>query len=138
MRNREVIFWTSIIALIGGGILYVSLNKNQSIIVVKNTYKLPSQISSTTSVKKINTVIVNNTQQAKSYTLSDVSGHNNQSSCWTVIDGKIYDITSFIYSHPAGVQKILEGCGKDATNLYGRVGAHDIYKLSNFVIGTLK
>lgn len=52
----------------------------------------------------------------KSFTLGDVASHSDKNSCWLVIDGKIYDVTSFISSHPGG--DILLGCGKDATGMF--------------------
>ena len=127
MKNREIILWTVNIALIGAIILLLILNKNSNSIT-----KISQPI---TPVSTITTPINNTTP---SYILSEVSKHNNQTSCWTVIDGKIYDITSYIFSHPAGVNKIMKGCGIDATNMYGRVGAHDVSRLSNAFVGNLK
>jgi cytochrome b involved in lipid metabolism len=139
MKNRGIIFWTVVIAFIGGLILFASLNKNNSSKGGSiNIYIPTNQISNSVSDNNIKTGTINDIQQTDLYTLAEVSKHNNQTSCWTIINGKIYDITSFISSHPAGVQKILQGCGIDATKLYGRVGAHDVSKLSNFVVGILK
>lgn len=50
-------------------------------------------------------------------TLNDVAQHNLESDCWMVIDGKVYDVTNWILLHP-GADAILEGCGKDATELF--------------------
>ena len=142
MKNREVILWTVIIALIGGGVLFFSLNVNnpstkdiRNINVSANIQtKQISNSDSSNNPKSVTT----NIELPQSYSLTDVSKHNNRASCWTIINGNIYDITSFISSHPAGVQKILQGCGIDATRVYGRVGAHDVSKLSNFIVGSLK
>ena len=121
-----IIFWTVAIALIGGVILFIAVNKNQNSIDVKNTdISISQTANSSKPITKNLPPVSKSIQQAQTYTLAEISTHNNQSSCWTIINGKIYDITSFISSHPAGVRKILEGCGIDATNLYGRVGAHD-------------
>jgi len=127
MKNREIILWTVNIALIGAIILLLILNNNSNSI---------TKISQPTAPATTITTPINNNVQ--SYTLSQVSQHNNQTSCWTVIDGKIYDITSYIFSHPAGVNKILQGCGVDATSMYGHVGAHDVSKLLNAFVGNLK
>ena len=137
MKNKEIVFWTAIIALIGMIILFILLDKNRlqnadnTSISVNNT---PLSASNTSIVSKTS----NTASSAKSYSLLDVSKHNNQTSCWTIVNGKIYDITSFISSHPAGVGKILKGCGIDATSLYGRVGAHDISKLTDYIVGIIK
>lgn len=53
------------------------------------------------------------------YTLSEVSQHDTAEDCWMVLDGKVYDFTPFISQgiHPGGAA-ILEGCGKDGTDLF--------------------
>jgi len=131
MKNKEIIFWTVVIAFIGGIVLFVSLNKNQNTLDVKNTENVTNNTSATPTQTKPSPT-------PTQYLLSDVSKHSNQTSCWTIVDGTIYDITNFISSHPAGVQKILRGCGVDATSMYGRVGAHDVSRLTSFIVGTVK
>ena len=51
------------------------------------------------------------------YTLSDVASHSSKNDCWMVIEGNVYDVTFFIPNHPGG-SRILQGCGKDATDLF--------------------
>jgi len=53
----------------------------------------------------------------KTYTLEEVAKHNNEDDCWTVIDGGIYDITSYIPRHP-GDSEILRACGTDGSSLF--------------------
>jgi len=125
MKNREIILWSIIIALVGAFVLYISLNNKQTVVNIKTT-----NTANQSPTKTNNNVL--------SYTLSEVATHNTQKSCWTVIDGKIYDITSYISSHQAGISKIMRGCGVDATNMYGRVGAHDVSRLANVFVGNLK
>lgn len=52
--------------------------------------------------------------QLSSYTLQDVAARNNDKECWTIIDGSVYDITSYIPRHPGG-SNILSACGVDST-----------------------
>jgi predicted heme/steroid binding protein len=52
-----------------------------------------------------------------SYTLDEIAKHNQANDCWMAIEGQVYDVTSFIPQHPGG-RAILEGCGKDATELF--------------------
>ena len=54
---------------------------------------------------------------SKTYTVEEVSSHSSENDCWIVIHGKVYDVTSFISQHPGG-NAILQGCGKDATELF--------------------
>ncbi len=137
MKNREITLWTIIIALIGGIVLYISINKNETTLISKtdsttntSTTAQPFAKTKQTLPKPVSTI--------PSFTLSELSQHKNIASCWTVINGKIYDITPFLSSHPAGVSAIMKGCGIDATVIFGRVGAHDISLLTNAFVGNLK
>lgn len=56
------------------------------------------------------------------YTLDQVAQHNTETSCWQAINGKVYDVTSYIPNHPNA--DIVDGCGKDATAMYERVRKH--------------
>ena len=49
---------------------------------------------------------------------SEIAQHSTRDSCWLLISGKVYDVTSFIADHPGGSRDILKNCGKDATNDY--------------------
>ena len=53
-----------------------------------------------------------------SYTLSEVSIHNSRESCWTIVNGKVYNLTSYIDRHPGGPNKIMQICGRDGTSLF--------------------
>ncbi len=72
------------------------------------------------------------------YTLADVSAHNSKTSCWTAIEGRVYDITKYINQHPGG-SAVLRGCGVDGTRIFNNVGAHrgTIAGLDQYVIGPL-
>ncbi|GIZ47899.1 hypothetical protein CKM354_001097600 [Cercospora kikuchii] len=51
-------------------------------------------------------------------TKSEVEKHNSRSSCWVIIQGKVYDLTDFLDFHPGGASSILRYGGKDATEEY--------------------
>jgi cytochrome b involved in lipid metabolism len=46
-------------------------------------------------------------------TLAEVSTHASESSCWTIVNGSVYDITSYIPRHPGGKREIMAICGKN-------------------------
>lgn len=56
---------------------------------------------------------------SSTYTLTQVAEHAQQDNCWLAIEGQVYDVTPFVASgfHP-GKAAILDGCGKDATELF--------------------
>nr|POF17705.1 cytochrome b2, mitochondrial [Quercus suber] len=57
----------------------------------------------------------------KTYTYDEVQQHRSQDSCWVVLYGNVYDVTSFLPSHPGGSKIILTLAGTDATQEYDPV-----------------
>ncbi len=51
-------------------------------------------------------------------TLAQVAQHNSRESCWSAINGNVYDLTSWIPNHPGGEQRILRICGRDGSDDY--------------------
>lgn len=58
-----------------------------------------------------------NTAEVRYITLQEVEAHSSEGDCWMIIDGKVYDVSEFVSAHPGGMA-ILDGCGKDATELF--------------------
>jgi cytochrome b involved in lipid metabolism len=52
------------------------------------------------------------------YTPADVAKHGSAASCWTTINRKVYDLTSWIGQPPGGEEAILSLCGKNGTNAF--------------------
>lgn len=49
---------------------------------------------------------------------SEVAKHNSISDCWTIINGKVYDLAQYAGAHPGGTATVLEICGIDGTSLF--------------------
>lgn len=77
---------------------------------------------------------------SKEYSLADVAAHKDGTSCWTAINGEVYDLTSWIAQHPGGEGAILSICGKDGSdafnNQHGGQGKPEA-ALATFKIGGL-
>ena len=73
---------------------------------------------------------------ASMHTMMQVSSHNSASSCWSVIDGNVYDLTNWISQHPGGKQAILGLCGKDGTAAFH--GQHGDSKKQATMLATMK
>ena len=56
--------------------------------------------------------------QKNAYTMAVVASHNSGSSCWTAINGKVYDVTGWINQHPGGPERILSLCGTDGSSAF--------------------
>ena len=52
------------------------------------------------------------------YTMAQVRANNTARSCWTAIDGYVYNLTNWISAHPGGSGAILFLCGTDGTNAF--------------------
>ncbi len=52
------------------------------------------------------------------YTLAEVSQKNTSAECWVAIDGRVFDLTMWIRSHPGGAGAITQLCGKDGTSQF--------------------
>jgi len=58
------------------------------------------------------------TANSKTFSMSDVAKHNTKSSCYTVVGGSVYDLTSFVSAHPGGQAAIASLCGVDGTTSF--------------------
>ena len=52
------------------------------------------------------------------YTMEKVRENNSASSCWSIINGNVYDLTKWISSHPGGRSAITGICGRDGTSSF--------------------
>ncbi|KAL8262432.1 hypothetical protein R6Q59_023781 [Mikania micrantha] len=50
--------------------------------------------------------------------LSEVKQHNTEDSMWTVLKGRVYNITPYMKFHPGGVDMLMKAVGKDCTALF--------------------
>ena len=70
------------------------------------------------------------------YTREEVARHNTATDCWTIVDGFVYDVTTFANRHPAGSSAIKEMCGVNATEEF--LDEHDGQREPNQWLETLK
>ena len=52
------------------------------------------------------------------YTMAKVKENNSSASCWSVINGNVYNLTQWINSHPGGPSVIRGLCGVDGTSSF--------------------
>jgi len=80
------------------------------------------------------------TASATGYTIAQVKMNNSAASCWSIIDENVYNLTTWINSHPGGSSAILSLCGVDGTSAFlGQHGrAMPERQLESLKIGPLK
>jgi hypothetical protein len=74
------------------------------------------------------------------YTMDKVRQNNSASSCWSIINGNVYDLTKWISSHPGGRSAITGLCGRDGTSAFNgqhRGGGRPTSTLSGYLLGPL-
>ncbi|KAG1374757.1 hypothetical protein G6F61_009054 [Rhizopus arrhizus] len=78
--------------------------------------------------------------ELKVFTRDEVAKHNTENDCWIIIDGAVYNVTTFAQLHPGGTQILLELGGKDVTDdFYGLHRQEVLVKYApRLKIGTLE
>ena len=78
--------------------------------------------------------------QPTGYTMAMVAENNDASSCWSAINGNVYDLTDWINSHPGGPSRILSLCGTDGSASFnGKHGgqSNPESRLQSYLLGPL-
>jgi cytochrome b involved in lipid metabolism len=99
----------------------------------ETTQQTPSPTDATQPTKNPNS-------QPASYTLAQIGTHNSAASCWSAINGQVYNLTAWIDEHPGGEEAILSICGKDGSAAFsGQHGGNSkpAAALASFKIGSL-
>lgn len=55
--------------------------------------------------------------ELKTFTRAEVAKHNTENDCWIIIDGAVYNVTTFAQLHPGGAQILIDLGGKDVTGI---------------------
>lgn len=78
---------------------------------------LPSETPTAVTTEKP-TAVTPTVPAPKGITRSEVAAHSSRQSCWSTINGNVYDLTSWIPKHPGGEEGILKLCGVDGSAKY--------------------
>jgi cytochrome b involved in lipid metabolism len=71
---------------------------------------------------------------------AEITKHNTRSDCWSIVKGKVYNLTSYVQSHPGGASVIANICGKDGSGAFSNQhGAQSKPNntLDGFLLGTV-
>jgi cytochrome b involved in lipid metabolism len=72
--------------------------------------------------------------------VAEIKTHDNKSDCWSIVNGNVYNLTSYVQNHPGGAAVIANICGKDGTKAF--TNQHNTQGkpnnvLSSFLLGPL-
>ncbi len=117
-------------------------------VTVPDTTKQPAVVPASVTQRSPETPVKTPTLTPKTpsattkyYTATEVSAHTSAASCWTSINGKVYDLTTWITRHPGGQTAIKQLCGTDGSDEFnGKHGGQPRpeSELAGFYIGVLK
>ncbi|KAF5194435.1 Cytochrome b5 reductase [Thalictrum thalictroides] len=71
--------------------------------------------------------------------IDEVKQHKGEGSIWTVLKGRVYNITPYMKFHPGGVDFLMKAAGKDCTSLFNKYHAwvNAEFMLEKCLVGTL-
>jgi cytochrome b involved in lipid metabolism len=75
---------------------------------------------------------------AAAYSAADLMKHSNANSCWSAINGNVYDLTKWIALHPGGQSTIKALCGIDGSAMFDNQHGgenHAVSSLMQYKIG---
>ncbi|XP_058072893.1 cytochrome b5 domain-containing protein RLF-like isoform X2 [Magnolia sinica] len=71
--------------------------------------------------------------------MDEVKQHKTDSPIWTVLKGRVYNISPYLKFHPGGVDMLMKAAGKDCTSLFNKYHAwvNAEFLLEKCLVGTL-
>jgi cytochrome b involved in lipid metabolism len=139
MKIKKIIGTIIVIIFATGVIVILSKQKNTDSNIISNNNTTNNEVK-TENITNQTTKTTIPSKNSQSYTISEVANHNSQSSCWTAINGSVYNVTSWINKHPGGKNAILGLCGKDGSSAFDNQHGgqrRPEQELATFKIGTL-
>jgi len=116
------VFGVVVSAILTAGLVFYQNNKTNKPITKDvipetiNTEKVSEKITPKNEIlNKVNPIIKT---EGIVLNITEISKHNKSNDCWMLINGKVYDITSYFGLHPGGNSTMSATCGKDATDAY--------------------
>lgn len=96
------------------GIIFILATQN---LVLWQKYVLPSERAPVVTVTP-SASEPSSPQSTSGITVSEVAKHSTSASCWSTINGNVYDLTSWIPEHPGGPEAIMKLCGADGSKKF--------------------
>ena len=121
-----IVLAAAFVAVFGSSLKNLKLDTDDTVV----TTETPTQNNTAVETKPVPSTTVITTPATKPtvptqpspvstrYTLADVATHNSATSCWSAVNGNVYDLTNWVNSHPGGKAAILMICGKDGSPLF--------------------
>ncbi len=113
--NKKVIIFGVLILIALNVFVFSIVRKPLTGNVISDNQSILNSSTITTQSSNSDNNIQSNTNNGIIF--DELSKHNSRSDCWMVVNGKVYDATSYLKNggHPKNIDYL---CGKDATKVY--------------------
>ncbi|MCR4333631.1 MAG: cytochrome b5 domain-containing protein [Patescibacteria group bacterium] len=117
MNNTTTIL-IGVILIVGiGGFVFWQRNSSLPMPTANTETVMQGDLATTTDPTMTE---ISTTPVVAGITSAEVAAHGSRESCWSTINGNVYDLTSWIPQHPGGEQAILQLCGTDGSGKFNR------------------
>lgn len=141
MTKQKIFITIAVLAVLGAGAWFL-INSQTPVEPAGNSAQTstPPVVQAPGSVTTPSVGEITPVSGEKTFTLNEVAKHASAVSCYTVVKGNVYDLSSWIDQHPGGAGTILSMCGNDSTNAF--IAQHGGQRkpeaeLASFQIGVL-
>jgi cytochrome b involved in lipid metabolism len=115
---KKIFFLVIGLVIIGSGIYFYKSGGEMN-----NVTSAPKETINNSNVPPINNPVTGGSDSSgqvteKTFTMAEVSSHNSRQSCYSTVNGGVYDLTNWIDAHPGGEGAILSICGKDGSSAF--------------------
>lgn len=77
--------------------------------------KMGGEIEETAVMEAVKEIVMTKADVKRVIGIEDVRKHDGEKEPWFVLNGEVYDGTSFLEGHPGGAASIFGAAGQDAT-----------------------
>lgn len=90
---------------------YMNMNIKSKTVAIATALLIPMGFIATTAINAA-------PNTTKGITVKQVQAKNTPANCWSIVNGKVYNLTAWVSKHPGGSTRIVAMCGKNASRAF--------------------
>ena len=103
-----------------GSFVYLQKDAEITTTQVASPQQMPvvPEVTNGTPTETVSETIMTPALEVSTIAPTQVAIHSTRESCWSTINGNVYDLTSWIPKHPGGEKAILQLCGINGSDKF--------------------